>query len=233
MKKVFLIFILAFMLQGCGNMPHNHYFNLKDSVSNYHKIASSINLGDSKSSVMNKFYPLNAKLKPDQQKSPINYNIEGKTFYIHFQRSDFIADGYNTDDEYTPYIFADDKLIEKGWYTLQPQTFGDPSQVYSGTDATRDILGALLAIENSRTGNTGSTYSSSGTSLSSGFTKVCYYDGMSGPSALTVFANSICPLSHSHNISGMTKVCNYPNAMGGPKAITISTMRNCPLNYPG
>ena len=80
----------------------------------------------------------------------------------------------------------------------------------------------------------GSTsYGSSGTSLSSGFTKVCYYDGMSGPSALTVLSTSICPLSHSHNISGMTKICNYPNAMGGPKAITISTMSMCPLNYPG
>ena len=80
----------------------------------------------------------------------------------------------------------------------------------------------------------GSTsYGSSGTSLSSGFTKVCYYDGMSGPSALTVLSTSICPLSHSHNVSGMTKICNYPNAMGGPKAITISTMSMCPLNYPG
>ena len=94
-------------------------------------------------------------------------------------------------------------------------------------DAAYGIVGAL--------GNSGgsTSYSSSGTSLSSGFTKVCYYDGMSGPSALTVLSTSICPLSHSHNISGMTKVCNYPNAMGGPKAITVSTMHGCPLNYDG
>ena len=76
-----------------------------------------------------------------------------------------------------------------------------------------------------------STYSSGTTS--NGFTKVCYYNGMNGPSALTVSSLAICPLSHSHSVTGMTKVCNYPNGLGGPKAITISTMRNCPLTYPG
>jgi len=75
-----------------------------------------------------------------------------------------------------------------------------------------------------------STYSSGTTS--NGFTKVCYYNGMNGPSALTVSSLAICPLSHSHSVTGMTKVCNYPNGLGGPKAITISTMRNCPLTYP-
>ena len=95
------------------------------------------------------------------------------------------------------------------------------------------LYGAVGALDTALGTNQSSTYSSSGTSLSSGYTKVCRYDGMSGPSALTVLANSICPLSHSHNISGMTKICNYPNAMGGPKAITVSTMDSCPLNYPG
>ena len=82
-------------------------------------------------------------------------------------------------------------------------------------------------------GNTQSSSSSStGKSLSTSITRVCYYDGMSGPSALTISAGSICPITHSHNISGMTKVCNYPYAMGGPKAMTWSTMKNCPLSYP-
>jgi len=72
---------------------------------------------------------------------------------------------------------------------------------------------------------------STGTSLSTGFTKVCYYDGVGGPSALTVSATSICPLSHSSNITGFTKVCNYPNAIGGPKALTVSSTSICPVKY--
>ncbi|MDA9654372.1 hypothetical protein N9T13_02060 [Candidatus Pelagibacter sp.] len=33
------------------------------------------------------------------------------------------------------------------------------------------------------------------------------------------------------NITGFTKVCNYPNAIGGPKAITVSSTSICPIKY--
>ena len=75
------------------------------------------------------------------------------------------------------------------------------------------------------------TTTTTGTSLSTGFTKVCYYDGVGGRSALTVSATSICPLTHSSNITGFTKVCNYPNAIGGPKALTVSSTSICPATY--
>ena len=80
-------------------------------------------------------------------------------------------------------------------------------------------------------GSTQQTYSS-GTS-STGFTKVCYYQSAMGNSALTISSLSICPISHTPNISGYTKVCNYPNAMGGAKALTIKQLSICPINYPG
>tara|TARA_B110000483_G_C17814147_1_gene396363 strand:- start:52 stop:567 length:516 start_codon:yes stop_codon:yes gene_type:complete len=70
-----------------------------------------------------------------------------------------------------------------------------------------------------------------GTSLSTGFTKVCYYNGVGGQSAITVASTSICPVTNSSNVSGFTKVCNYPNAMGGPKALTVSSTSICPVKY--
>tara|TARA_B100000787_G_C16088227_1_gene247678 strand:- start:97 stop:624 length:528 start_codon:yes stop_codon:yes gene_type:complete len=80
--------------------------------------------------------------------------------------------------------------------------------------------------------NTSSSYgNSSGSSLTTGFTKVCYYNGVGGQSAITVSSVSLCPLTNSHNISGFTKVCTYPNAMGGPKAITVPSVSLCPLSY--
>ena len=75
------------------------------------------------------------------------------------------------------------------------------------------------------------TTSTTGTSLSTGFTKVCYYDGVGGQSAITVASTSICPVTNSSNVSGFTKVCNYPNAMGGPKALTVSSTSICPVKY--
>ena len=73
---------------------------------------------------------------------------------------------------------------------------------------------------------------STGYSTSTGFTKVCYYNGVGGRSAITVPSTSICPLTYSHNISGFTKVCHYPNAFGGPKALTVKSPSICPLTYP-
>ena len=73
---------------------------------------------------------------------------------------------------------------------------------------------------------------STGYSTSTGFTKVCYYSGASGPSALTVRSTAICPISHTHNVTGLTKVCTYNNEVGGPKAITVRSTAICPIRYP-
>ena len=203
MKKLLGIVVLLLTLQGCGDMPHNHYFNLKDATNNYHSVAPSINLGDSKSSVMGKFYPLNHKLKSWQMKAPLQYSLDGSNFYVHFQRTRFIEDGNTTDDEFTPYVFANNVLIEIGWVTLQPNTFGQSGQSYSGADATRDIFQALLDIENRRTGVSNQSYGTTTTSTSSfknevtsGMSKVCFYNTLSGIKAYNTSANSICPLSY-------------------------------------
>ena len=71
---------------------------------------------------------------------------------------------------------------------------------------------------------------STGTSLSTGFTKVCYYDDVGGRSAITVSATAMCPQSHSHNITGQTKVCLY-DGDSGQKALTVSSGSMCPARY--
>ena len=93
----------------------------------------------------------------------------------------------------------------------------------SNSRAFEAALGALAGSNQTTT--------STGTSLSTGFTKVCYYNGVGGQSAITVASTSICPITNSSNVSGFTKVCNYPNAMGGPKALTVSSTSICPIKY--
>mgnify|MGYP001485014516 CR=1 FL=1 len=94
----------------------------------------------------------------------------------------------------------------------------------------QDLSRGLNDINNALygTNNTSSSYSNNSTNT--GFTKVCYYNGVGGQSAITVPSTSICPLTHTHNISGFTKICSYPNAMGGPKALTVSSTSICPLS---
>jgi len=77
----------------------------------------------------------------------------------------------------------------------------------------------------------GTTSRSSASSVTSGFTKVCYYNGPGGQSARTVSSTSICPLTHTPRLSGFTKVCTY-NTIGGQKAITVGSTTICPLVYP-
>ena len=96
--------------------------------------------------------------------------------------------------------------------------------------AKRRSTEALISLGQALSTPTPTT--STGYSTSTGFTKVCYYNGVGGQSAITVSSTSICPLTHSHNISGFTKICHYPNAMGGPKALTVNSTSICPLTYP-
>ncbi len=104
-------------------------------------------------------------------------------------------------------------------------------QAQAKIQSDQAFTNALIMLNQSLNTNTTNT-NTYGTSLSTGFSKVCYYDGVGGPSALTVSSTSICPLTYSNNISGFTKICHYPNAMGGPKALTVSSTSICPLSYP-
>lgn len=76
------------------------------------------------------------------------------------------------------------------------------------------------------------TTSTTNLSNTMGLTKICYYNGPSGPSALTVRSTSICPITHTHNVVGLTKVCTYSNEIGGPKALTVKSPSICPIRYP-
>ena len=77
----------------------------------------------------------------------------------------------------------------------------------------------------------GTASRSSASSATSGFTKVCYYNGVGGQSARTVSSTTICPLTNSSGMSGFTKVCTY-NTIGGQKAITVNSVSLCPIVYP-
>ena len=196
MKKVLGIMVLGLLLVGCA-VP------IDESSSNFRNTLPSISLGDSKSNVLSKLIPLHAKLFTSELKPAEQFSRNGDSFYIHYQRSSRIPDGRATDDEFTPFIFVNNKLTEIGWITLQPKTFGQA--IYNDGDQVTGILEALLEMEQKRTGtyksNSSSSSSSSGMTCfksgeeKGGFNKLCRYNCVGNLVTTTIRVTELCPLS--------------------------------------
>ncbi|HZT07813.1 MAG TPA: hypothetical protein VFC51_12335, partial [Chloroflexota bacterium] len=71
--------------------------------------------------------PSQAGLSADLKRPPEKFvNTEGKPVEIYYFRSGWVADGRLTDDELTPYVFIEDKLVAVGWTGIGgPQTHGE------------------------------------------------------------------------------------------------------------
>ena len=151
------------------------------------------------------------------------------------QEAAALYDGMSEKELCTSYYSNEDYNIWQGdrFASIQRRGLNCSPYVAEGLRKKRasQAFQAGLAAASAALGNQTQTTTSTGNSLSTGFTKVCYYNGVGGQSAITVPSVSICPLTYSHNISGFTKVCTYPNAMGGPKALTVSSVSICPLRY--
>ena len=155
MNKVLRIIVLSLLLSGCyAGM------DLDQSIDQYRAtVLPSIQLGDSKQDVMQKLTPLHSAWYSSELKPPAQFRKGGNNYYVHFQRSGRIPDGRNTDDEFTPFIFANDTLIEIGWFTLTPSTTGQST--YNNGDYVVGILEQLEKINQSRQGSSSSRSSSS------------------------------------------------------------------------
>jgi len=94
-------------------------------VKKYRNAAPQISLGDSKEKVYSILNPTQKGLSATAQKSPDTFVKEGKVIDIIYYRTGRTPDGMTTDDEFTPYVFEDDKLIAIGWHVLGgPKTKG-------------------------------------------------------------------------------------------------------------
>ena len=124
-----------------------------EAIIEYNQKKHMVELGDS----INKALPI---LENMQRTVPANwlrsadqYYEGGKNYYIHYQRTGHTEDGIMTDDEFTPYIFADKKLVSIGWAVLGgPRTFGNASVAANNaqqrSQALLNLSNALLQPQN-------------------------------------------------------------------------------------
>lgn len=116
------IIVLGVMtLSGCSP---SRYIN--KSINEYEKVESRVSLGDSKERVLALLEPTQRYLKDKSwRKKPDRYTKKGVLVEVYYYRSGLQPDGLTTDDEFTPYIFNDGKLVGIGWAMIGgPKTQG-------------------------------------------------------------------------------------------------------------
>ena len=109
---VIFVYIVAFVLVGCASSPY------QKTVDDYMSVYPKISLGMAKENVVKILSPSQQQLSNTDIKQPDIYKKEGVNIEILYFRSGWNADGLTTDDEFTPYIFNDGKLVAVGWQTL-------------------------------------------------------------------------------------------------------------------
>ena len=95
------------------------------AVDNYHKVKDQITLGMSYSEVLEILEPTQEHLSEGDKRVTDQYIKDDVLVQIYYARSAWVSDGNLTDDELTPYIFNDGKLIGIGWRMIGgPSTQG-------------------------------------------------------------------------------------------------------------
>lgn len=88
------------------------------TVNDYMMAAPKVSLGMSKSEVLSILQPSQYRLNNTAIKQPDMYKKGDVLVEILYFRSGWQSDGITTDDEFTPYLFNDGKLVGKGWVVI-------------------------------------------------------------------------------------------------------------------
>lgn len=113
MRLSIVSFLVGLMLAGCTAMN-----SVSTAIQAYQIKAEEIELGQTKSQVLAILQPTQANLPQQFAKPAEEYFEDGKHKEIHFFRSRSFPDGLVTDDEFTPYVFENEKLVAIGWTAI-------------------------------------------------------------------------------------------------------------------
>lgn len=101
-------------------------------------VANQVELGMTKQQVESILRPTQNLLRNTEIKQSDRYIKDSVNVGIIYYRSGWQSDGITTDDEFTPYLFNDNKLVAIGWATLQgPKSQG---QARSQTNVSNTVI---------------------------------------------------------------------------------------------
>jgi hypothetical protein len=125
MKKIIWISLLAFLLNGCVQVQNPEVL-IREEIKKYDVIKSEISLGDTKNKVVGLINNYHKSFHESFRRDSESYIKEnGVVVDIHYALTNHYRDGLISDDEYTPYIFNNNKLVGIGWSLIGgPKTQG-------------------------------------------------------------------------------------------------------------
>ena len=93
-------------------------FGIDRAITEYDEVEDRIQLGDPKEAVLAILEPTQVSVPRNSRKKSDRYLKDGVHVEILYMRTGHQRDGITTDDEFTPYVFHDGKLVGIGWHML-------------------------------------------------------------------------------------------------------------------
>ena len=93
-------------------------YRIDRAIAEYNSAMKQIQIGDSRNKVIPILDSTQQNLDPKNRKNPDQLIKRGKKIFIYYARTGRQPDGLSTDDEFTPYVFVNDKLQSIGWHAL-------------------------------------------------------------------------------------------------------------------
>lgn len=106
--------LVAASLVGCASMESPYQLTVNDYVA----AAPKVSLGMTKAQIIETLQPSQVRLGNTEIKQSDMYTKDGVLVEILYFRSGWQSDGITTDDEFTPYLFNDGRLVAVGWAIL-------------------------------------------------------------------------------------------------------------------
>ena len=104
-------------------------YQIDSSIDKYNAVADRIQLGDSRNKVLSILNPTQEGMPHGVRKNPDKYIKNNVLVEIYYFRTGRQPDDLTTDDEFTPYLFNDGKLVAIGWHVLGgPKSVGQVIQ---------------------------------------------------------------------------------------------------------
>lgn len=112
MKTLFVSSLLL-LLAGCAFVSV-----YEQTADDYALAAPNVELGMARQRVVEILRPSQRRLDNTEIKQADKFTNDGVNVEILYFRSGWQSDGFTTNNEFTPYIFNDGKLVAIGWATL-------------------------------------------------------------------------------------------------------------------
>lgn len=85
------------------------------AISEHADVSHMVKIGDSKEQVLSILLPTQKGLPAHTRKHHESVKKNGILMEVYYMRTGRNPDGRTTDDEFTPYVFFDGKLVAIGW----------------------------------------------------------------------------------------------------------------------